>query len=63
MQSLAPGDYLVAAYNGAEENDSVPFEDDEFIKQLKGKAQSIHVEAGEKVTNLRVKVIAGSEGE
>jgi hypothetical protein len=63
MQSLAPGDYLVAAYNGAEENDSVPFEDGEFIKGLKGKAQSIHVEAGEKVTNLRVKVIAGSEEE
>jgi hypothetical protein len=58
---LAPGDYLVAAYD--ETRGNVPFGEEEFLKGLEEKGQKFHVEAGDKVTNLRVKVIAAGEEE
>jgi len=61
LVSLAPGDYLVAAYD--ETPGDVAFGEEEFMKALEEKAQKFHVEAGEKVTNLRVKAIAAGEGE
>jgi hypothetical protein len=58
-QQVAPGTYLVVAYeNGA--NEELPGSE-EKMKRLEGKGQVIHVEAGEKVSNVRVKVIAEDE--
>jgi hypothetical protein len=58
-QQVAPGTYLVVAYeNGA--NEELPGSE-EKMKKLEGKGQVIHVEAGEKVSNVRVKVIAEDE--
>lgn len=61
MVSLPPGDYLLAAFD--QNPGDVPYGEEEFMKSLGEKAQKFHVEAGEKITNLQVKVIAGSEGE
>jgi len=59
--SLAPGDYLVAAYD--ETPGDMPLVEEEVMKGLEEKAQKVHLEAGEKLTNLQVKVIATDEGE
>jgi hypothetical protein len=61
MGSLPPGDYLLAAYDGTP--GGVPVAEEEVMKTLEEKAQKFHVEAGEKITNLKVKVIAENEQE
>lgn len=61
LMQVPPGDYLLLGYE--EEQRDLPSGDEEFLKRMEGKGQRIHVEAGEKVSNLRVKLIAGSEEE
>jgi hypothetical protein len=60
MEQVAPGDYLVAAFDQVQQD--LPYGSEEALRPLEGKGQAIHVEAGQKV-NVRVKVNAGSDGE
>ena len=60
VPNVAPGDYLALAYSEAPQN--LALGDEEFVKRMEGLGQKIHVEAGQKVS-VKLKVIAGSEGE
>jgi len=53
MPALSPGDYLVVAYDDEQGNYNPDLGDEGFLE----KAQKFHVDAGDKLTNLRVKVI------
>ena len=63
VSNVPPGDYLVVAYEGGQRDLNLPFADAEFVKGLEEKGQRIHVEAGEKVANVKVQVLAENEGE
>jgi len=59
MYSLAPGDYLVVVYDDEQGTYDPDLGDEGFLE----KARKFHVEAGDKLTNLRVKVIQEDKGE
>ena len=59
MSALPPGDYLVVAYDDDQGNYNPDLGDEGFLE----KAQKFHVEAGDKLTNLSVKVMQENKGE
>ena len=59
MHSLAPGDYLVVAYDDEQGSYNPDLGDEGFLE----KAQKFHVEAGDKLTNLRIKMIQEEKDE
>jgi hypothetical protein len=63
VSNVPPGEYLVVAYEEGQRDLNLPFGDEEFVKSLEEKGQRIHVDAGDKVANVRVKVLAGNDGE
>ncbi len=58
LNNVPPGDYLAVVFDQQQPN--LPTGDPEFVKSLEGKAQTVHLEAGQKV-NLKLKVIPGSD--
>ena len=60
VPNVPPGDYLALAYSEVPQD--LALGDEEFVKRMEGLGQKVHVEAGEKVS-VKLKVIAGSEGE
>ncbi len=60
LGQVPPGDYLVVACEGAQQD--LPYGSEEALRSLEGKGQTIHVEAGQSV-NVKVKVMAGGEAE
>jgi hypothetical protein len=63
VSNVPPGEYLVVAYEEYQRDLNLPFGDEEFVKGLEGTGQRIHVETGQKVANVRVKVVTVSGGE
>ena len=60
VEQVPPGAYLVLAYEQGPDQE-LPG-DEETMRALESKGKVIHVEAGQKV-NVKVKMIAGSDGE
>jgi hypothetical protein len=60
FMQVPPGEYLLLGYE--EDQIDLPYGEEEFVKKMESKGQRIRVEAGEKV-NVKVKLIAGGEGE
>jgi len=60
---VPPGEYLVVAYEEYQKDLNLPLGDEEFVRGLERKGQRIHVETGERVANVRVRALAGSDGE
>jgi hypothetical protein len=58
LNNVPPGDYLAVVFDQHEPN--LPTGDLEFLKSLEGNAQTVHLEAGQKV-NLKLKVIPGGD--
>jgi len=63
LSNVPPGEYLVVAYEEYQKDLNLPLGDEEFVRGLEGKGQRIHVETGEKVANVKVRALAGSDRE
>jgi len=63
INNVPSGDYLAVAYEEGQRDLNLPFGEEEFVKSLEEQGQRIHVEAGEKVANVKVKVPPENNGE
>lgn len=63
INNVPPGEYLTVAYEEGQRELDIPFGEGEFVKSLEQEGQRIHAEAGEKIANVKVKVLPENGGE
>jgi hypothetical protein len=63
INNVPPGDYWAVAYEEGQRGLNVPFGEPEYVKSLEEKGQMIHLGAGEKIANVKVKVLPENNGE
>jgi hypothetical protein len=63
ISNVPPGDYWAVAYEEGPGGLNVPFGEPEFVKSLEEQGQMIHLEAGEKIANVKVKVLPENNGD